>query len=53
MQQDEDTPAQEKTSGEDSGILGYVSNVLTAKTISPSEDQATVSLLCSKDWVSS
>lgn len=40
-QQDDDTPTQEKT-GESSGILGYVSNVFTADTTSPLEDQATV-----------
>lgn len=43
-QQDDDTPTQEKTGGESSGILGYVSNVFTADTTSPLEDQATVSL---------
>ena len=48
-QQDEDTLTQEKTGGESSGILGYVSNVFTAETTSPSEDQATVSLLCSRN----
>ncbi|KAF8131645.1 Dopey, N-terminal-domain-containing protein [Boletus edulis] len=39
--QDDDTSAQEKTA-ESSGILGYVSNVFTADTASPSEDQSAV-----------
>ncbi|KIK97672.1 hypothetical protein PAXRUDRAFT_824668 [Paxillus rubicundulus Ve08.2h10] len=42
-QQDEDTPTQEKTGVESSGILGYVSNVFTAdSTPSQVEDQFTV-----------
>ncbi|KAG8219398.1 Dopey, N-terminal-domain-containing protein [Butyriboletus roseoflavus] len=41
-QQDEDTPMQEKTGGESSGILGYVSNVFTGEPTSSLEDQATV-----------
>lgn len=47
-QQDEDTPTQEKTGGESSGILGYVSNVFTAETTLPPEDQTTVSLFYPK-----
>ena len=50
-QQDEDTPTQEKAGGESSGILGYVSNVFTSETISPSEDQASVSPPPSENWV--
>lgn len=42
---EEDTPTQERTGGESSGILGYVSNVFTGETISTSEDQVAVSLL--------
>ncbi|KAG9313948.1 Dopey, N-terminal-domain-containing protein [Chiua virens] len=41
-QQDEDTPTQEKTGGESSGILGLVSNVFTAEATLPSEEQTTV-----------
>ncbi|KAF9245665.1 Dopey, N-terminal-domain-containing protein [Melanogaster broomeanus] len=42
-QQDDDTPTQEKSGTESSGILGYVSNVFTADTTSTqAEDQLTV-----------
>lgn len=51
-QQDEDTPTQEKTGGESSGILGYVSNVFTGEPTSSLEDQATVSLSHSDSWTS-
>ncbi|KAF8433477.1 Dopey, N-terminal-domain-containing protein [Boletus edulis BED1] len=40
--QDDDTSAQEKTAESTSGILGYVSNVFTADTASPSEAQSAV-----------
>lgn len=50
-QQDEETPTQEKTGGESSGILGYVSNVFTGEPTSSLEDQTTVSLSHLDSWV--